>query len=139
MTSTLVQPGSRRAARPLVRAAGHVCPARRAATRSSDRLSRRFKVSTLVMLRRMHDAGGLSRKRFWEAYRAELERILSIPRNSGGNFYLSQSARVSKRFARAIIMTTWEGRSSFTEAFRLLGVRRMESFRGMSESLGMPV
>ena len=47
------------------------------------------------------------------------------------------AARVGKRFARAIVVSTWEGRSSFTEAFRLLGVKKMESFRGLSASLGM--
>jgi len=38
-----------------------------------DRLARRFKVSTLVILRRIHDAGGLSREAFWQAYEEELE------------------------------------------------------------------
>ncbi len=64
-------------------------------------------------------------------------RRRSIPHGSGAKFYLTAAARVSKRFARAIVVSTWEGRSSFTEAFRLLGVKRMETFRGLSESLGM--
>lgn len=102
-----------------------------------DRLARRFKVSTLVILRRIHDAGGLTWEELWEEYERELERIRSIQRGSGGNFYLTQAARVSKRFARALLVSTWEGRSSFSEAFRLLGIKRMETFRGMGESLGV--
>ncbi|MGE0023939.1 MAG: ImmA/IrrE family metallo-endopeptidase [Hyphomicrobium sp.] len=102
-----------------------------------DRLARRFKVSTLVILRRMHDAGGLTWERMWAAYEQEVSRLRARPKGSGGNFYLTQAARVSKRFARALVVSTWEGRSSFTEAFRLLGVKRMETFRGLSESLGM--
>lgn len=103
------------------------------------RLARVFKVSTLVILRRMYDAGGLSQPRMWTEYQAEVARLASMPRGSGGNFYASTAARVSKRFARALIVSTWEGRSGFSEAFRLLGVRKMETFRGLSESLGMAV
>jgi len=103
-----------------------------------NRLARRFKVSTLVILRRMFDVGGLSREQLRVAYARELARLMDIVRSSGGgNFYLTQSARVSKRFARALVVSTWEGRSSFTEAFRLLGVKKMATFRGMSKSLGM--
>ena len=40
-----------------------------------NRLARRFKVSTLVILRRIHDAGGLTQDQFWRAYREELERL----------------------------------------------------------------
>lgn len=103
------------------------------------RLARVFKVSTLVVLRRMHDAGGISRQRMWDEYRAERARLLALKRGTGGDFYLSTAARVSKRFARALIVSTWEGRSTFSEAFRLLGVRKMATFRGLSDSLGMAV
>lgn len=103
------------------------------------RLAGVFKVSTLVILRRMHDAGGLSKQRMWREYQAETARLRAMPRGSGGDFYLSTAARVSKRFARALIVSTWEGRSTFTEAFRLLGVRKMATFRGLGDSLGMAV
>jgi Zn-dependent peptidase ImmA (M78 family) len=36
-----------------------------------DRLARRFKVSTLVILRRIHDVGGLNKDEFWQAYHEE--------------------------------------------------------------------
>jgi Zn-dependent peptidase ImmA (M78 family)/transcriptional regulator with XRE-family HTH domain len=103
------------------------------------RLARIFKVSTLVILRRMHDAGGLGRDRFWREYDAERQRLLALPKGKGGNFYLSTAARVSKRFARALIVSTSEGRSTFTEALRLLGMKNMQSFDGLAESLGMAV
>ena len=101
------------------------------------RLARRFKVSTLVILRRIHDAGGLTREQFWREYRRELERLRAISAGDGGNFYLTLGARASKRFARALVVSTLEGRSSFTEAFRLLGLKKMASFHELGHSLGV--
>lgn len=102
-----------------------------------DRLARRFKVSTLVMLRRIHDAGGLTRAELWSAYGDELDRLREIPRGTGGNFYLTLPARVSKRFARALVVSTLEGRTSFTESFRLLGVKKMKTFQELGDELGV--
>jgi Zn-dependent peptidase ImmA (M78 family) len=101
-----------------------------------SRLAARFKVSSLVILRRLHDAGRLSRDEYSEAYDRALARIRARPRTSGGDFYLTLAARVSKRFARAVVVSTLEGRSSFTDAFRLLGFRKMATFRELAHSLG---
>ncbi len=101
------------------------------------RLAQRFKVSTLVILRRIHDVGGLTLDCMWQEYRQEQERLQAMPRGKGGNFYLTQAARVSKRFARALVVSTLEGRSSFTEAFRLLGFKKMNTFRDLGHSLGV--
>jgi Zn-dependent peptidase ImmA (M78 family) len=101
------------------------------------RLAHRYKVSSLVVLRRICDAGGITRDQLWQAYNKEQERLRAIPRGSGGNFYLTQAARVSKRFARALVVSTLEGRSSFTEAFRLLGFKKMATFRDLGHSLGV--
>lgn len=102
-----------------------------------DRLARRFKVSTLVILRRIHDAGGLTADQFWREYRRELERLRAMPSGDGGNFYLTLGARASKRFARALVVRTLEGQSSFTEAFRLLGLKKMATFQELGHSLGV--
>lgn len=101
------------------------------------RLARFFKVSTLVILRRIHDAGGLTREQLWAEYEAELARLRQIDRPSGGDFYLTTAARVGKRFARAVVSTALEGRSSFTEAFRLLGFKKMSTFHELGVSLGV--
>lgn len=102
-----------------------------------ERLARRFKVSTLVILRRIHDAGGLSRQQMWDAYAAELDRLRATTKSSGGDFYLTLGARAGKTFARALVVSTLEGRTSFTEAFRLLGFKRMATFRELGQSLGV--
>ena len=102
-----------------------------------NRLARRFKVSTLVVLRRVHDAGQITRNAFWAAYDAELERLRALPKGSGGDFYLTLGVRVSKRFARAAVTSTLEGRTSFTETFRMLGLKKMATFNELGRSLGM--
>ncbi len=73
----------------------------------------------------------------WEAYDAEVQNVCRrFPEGSGGDFYLTLSARVSKRFARALVISTLEGRSSFTEAFRLLGFKKMATFRELGAKPG---
>lgn len=104
---------------------------------SLDRLARRFKVSTLVILRRIHDAGGLTREEFWREYEKELKRLLAISKKSGGNFYLTQAARVSKRFARALVISTLEGQTLHRDAFRMLGFAKLETFKKLGRSLGV--
>lgn len=103
-----------------------------------DRLARQFKVSTLVILRRIRDAGFLTSEDYREAYGRELERLReTVGSGSGGNFYLTLGARVSKRFAKAIVVQTLWGQSSYTDAFRLLGVGGVESLQKLGRSVGV--
>lgn len=103
-----------------------------------NRLARRFKVSTLVILRRIYDAGGITLDKFQQVYRMELARLISIvAKGGGGNFYLTQAARVSKRFARALIANTLEGQTLHRDAFRMLGFSKLATFRELGQSLGV--
>lgn len=104
-----------------------------------DRLARRFKVSTLVILRRAHDAEWLSRDEFREAYAREVQRLRRLSKGGGGDFYLTQSARAGKRFVRAIIASTLEGHTLYRDAFQLLGVKKEHTFIQWAKSLGVPV
>jgi Zn-dependent peptidase ImmA (M78 family)/transcriptional regulator with XRE-family HTH domain len=104
-----------------------------------DRLTRRFKVSTLVVLRRMRDAGTLRGDAYWIAYEEEVRRLRELPKGSGGDFYLTLGARVSKRFARALVVSTLEGQTLYRDAFRMLGIKRDATFRELGAQLGYPV
>lgn len=104
-----------------------------------SRLARRFKVSTLVILRRIFDAGGLSRARFREAYEAELERLAQRPTASGGDFYLTEAVRVSRRFASSLVESTLEGRTLYRDAFRMLGISKIETFNELARSLNFAI
>jgi len=102
-----------------------------------ERLARFFKVSTLVVLRRIHDLGGLTAEQMWQEYERELKRLREIPRISGGNFYLTLPVRVSKQFARAIVISTLEGHTLYRDAFRMLGFSKPSTFRELGHSLGV--
>jgi len=102
-----------------------------------DRLARRFKVSTLVVLRRIHDLGAMSRASLWQEYERELARLNAITKGGGGNFYLTQAARVSKRFARALVVSTLEGQTLYRDAYRMLGVSKQATFDALGQSLGV--
>lgn len=106
-----------------------------------NRLARIFKVSTLVVLRRVYDAGHISQSAYWAAYDEEVNRLREIAAaaSPGGNFYNTTAARVGRRFARAIISSALEGRASFTEAFRLLGFKRMATFSDLGRAVGVDV
>lgn len=104
-----------------------------------QRLARLFKVSTLVALRRLFDAGFINQAVLWQHYREELDRLRSLERSQscGGDFYNSLGARTSKRFARAIVSSTLEGLTSFPDAFRMLGVRKTATFYEAARELGV--
>ena len=99
-----------------------------------NRLARHFKVSTLVILRRIHDTGGLRREAFQAAYSAELARLRGIP-SRGGRYPRNVMSRAGRRFARALVVSTLEGRTSFTESYRLLDIKKLSVFKEVAQSL----
>jgi Zn-dependent peptidase ImmA (M78 family) len=104
------------------------------------RLARTFKVSTLVILRRLHEAEHIGREAFWSAYQREVERLKEAhvaAAGDGGNFYATQSVRVSRRFASALVVSALEGTTLYREAMRLVGVRKLESFQRLGRHLGV--
>ncbi len=102
-------------------------------------LSKRFKVSSFVVLRRLKDSGALSDTRFWALYREEAARIEAIlsKKGTGGNYYPTQVLRVGKSFAEALISETLEGRVTYTHAFRLLGVSKLSTLKKLGRELGV--
>ncbi len=105
---------------------------------TKSRLARRFKVSTLVILRRLRDVGFLNNGRFFTCFNEEVEHIAELQKkNGGGNFYLSQSARASKRFARALAENTLEGQTLYRDAMKMLGISKISTFHNLARRLGL--
>lgn len=104
-----------------------------------QRLARSFKVSTLVVLRRLFDAGFIDEEGLWDSFHEELARIRAIDRVAlgGGDFYRTLGARTGKRFARAVLSSALEGQTLFRDAFRMLGVRKTSTFYEAARELGV--
>lgn len=101
------------------------------------RLSRAFKVSRPVILIRARDAGFLSTSRFEALYASERSSTSTGETTSGGDFYRTQGSRLGKRFARAVVTSALEGRTTYTEAFQLLGLKKIETFNQLARTLGV--
>ncbi|MBX7229627.1 MAG: ImmA/IrrE family metallo-endopeptidase [Burkholderiaceae bacterium] len=104
-----------------------------------QRLAREFKVSSLVVLRRLFDAGFIDQNVLWKQYRQERASCQAQQKTGagGGDFYRTLGVRTSKRFARAIISSTLEGQTLFQDAFRMLGVRKTATFFEAARELGV--
>jgi Zn-dependent peptidase ImmA (M78 family)/transcriptional regulator with XRE-family HTH domain len=105
------------------------------------RLTRRYKVSSLVILRRLLDAGWLDRAAFDETWAAERARLRALAERGGGggDFYRTTLSRVSRRFARALVESTLEGQTLYRDAFRMLGVAKTETFNHIGQEVGVLV
>ena len=103
------------------------------------RLARQFKVSTLVVLRRLLDVGALGRPEFDRAWASERARLreLAVAGAGGGDFYRTTLSRVSRRFARALVESTLEGQTLYRDAFRMLGVSKTETFNKIGRKAGV--
>lgn len=102
-------------------------------------LRRKYKVSALVILRRLLDVEYLSRPAFDSAWADELARLRAADVRSaegGGDFYRTTASRVGRRFAKAVISSTLEGQTLFRDAHRMLGIAKTETFNEFGRVIG---
>ncbi len=87
-------------------------------------LARYFKVSPIVIGRRAKDLGLVTPEAFFQFYHAYREEIADAMRRKapGGDFYRTQTARIGRRFGRAVASAAESGLLSWQEAFRLTGL-----------------
>lgn len=104
-----------------------------------SRLARQFKVSTLVVLRRLLDAGQLGRADFEVAWGKENSRLKELKgrQSGGGDFYKTTPSRVSRRLAKAIVISTLEGQTLYRDAFRMLGISKTKTFNNLGREVGV--
>ena len=63
-------------------------------------------------------------------------RSLAQRGGGGGDFYRTTLSRVSRRFARALVVSTLEGQTLYRDAYRMLGVSRTETFNRLGREAG---
>jgi Zn-dependent peptidase ImmA (M78 family)/transcriptional regulator with XRE-family HTH domain len=116
-------------------------PASRIDSATVTSLVRRFKVSSLVILRRLFDIRALQWDEFRALYVAEEARFRAADaaRQPGGDFYRTQQTRSSRRLAAALIEDALEGRTPRRDAMRMLGIRTIATFNEMARRLGIAV
>ncbi len=103
-------------------------------------LVRRYRVSSIVILRRALELNRISRFEFQEQYERELEEIKkhkSRQTGSGGDFYSTLKVRLGSRFLNAVISATFEGRLLFRDAARLANVKRVKTLYYIADNLGV--
>lgn len=105
-----------------------------------ERLAQKYRVSTLVVLKRIFDARFLDWDSYQEHYEAEHQRIMDIlsarkDKGRGGNYYYTQPLRLSRQFARAVIASAFEGTTTYRDAYRLLGTKKHSTFEGLAAEL----
>ena len=108
-----------------------------------ERLRKNFKVSGLVILCRLFDAGKLTRTNFDAAWNKELnlirQKMAEKKAGSGGSFYNNMGSRMSKPFIRALVGSTLEGKTLYRDAFRMLGINNATTLKKMGRDLGMSI
>ena len=115
------------------------------AKQSSDphqQIAKSFKVSTVVAARRALDSELITREAFFEYYyenRAKSWRgAQQGDQSRGGNFWNNQLWRVGTRFGSAVSGAVMEGRVSYTDAYRLTGLKG-DTFSNMPAKMGFPL
>lgn len=113
-----------------------------ATTQELDRLACFYRVSTLVVLKRLFDANYFGWDEYRGRYEAERARVMQIlaqkqSPDGGGNYYYTQPIRLSRQFARAVIADTFEGGTAYRDAYRLLGTAKPQTFENLAAELGV--
>ncbi len=99
------------------------------------RLAHYYKVSTLVILRRLYDMDIIEHNAFSEQYRSELSRLRPRQSSGGGNFHTTLKTRVGRRFSEALVSSTLSGQTLFTDAFYYLGIQKTSTLDEFADSL----
>lgn len=105
--------------------------------RNIDRLSRHYRVSSLVVLRQALELDKVSPVTYWRTFQEQRDAFSERPtkdKKKGGNFYSTLPFRNSKRLTRSVVQAVQEGTLSHRDAATLLGVR-LPTFRELSDRM----
>lgn len=100
-----------------------------------EALRRHYRVSELVIIRRLYDAGEIPAAEFKRWYEERIDAYRHQPKSSGGDFYKNQPNKIGRRFASALIASTLEGKTLFRDAMSLLDMKKTATFQEFARTL----
>lgn len=100
-----------------------------------EALRRHYRVSELVIIRRLYDAGEIPEAEFKRWYEERIDAYRHQPKSSGGDFYKNQPNKIGRKFASALIASTLEGKSLFRDAMSLLDMKKTATFEEFARTL----
>lgn len=104
-----------------------------------DKLARKFKVSTLLIMLRIRELGYYkgADSQFWQEFKAEKEHIMSKLGNKsgGGNYYNTTPIRNSKRLCKALTAYTLADKTLYRDAMKLLNIRKPQTLMTLMNKL----
>ena len=88
-----------------------------------DVLARIFKVSSIVIARRLLDLDKITKTEFHEFYRDHIEQDYQVQRGSGGNYYNTVPYKLSNRFIDVITKAVNRNDILYRDAFKITGLK----------------
>lgn len=104
-----------------------------------DGLRKHYRVSELVIIRRLHDAGMISGPQFQKWYAERLASYAREERSAGGDYYRNQPNKIGRRFAQALVAHTLEGKTLIRDALALMDMKKPGTFMEFARTLKFSV
>lgn len=92
-------------------------------TTDYQELARHFKVSQIVIARRMLDLGLIDKPSFFDFYNEYMQTEFPAKKGGGGDFYNTAPYRISSRFFSLVNNAVQSNRLLYSDAFRLTGLK----------------
>lgn len=102
-----------------------------------ENIAGKFKCGKVIIARRALDCDFISRDMYLEVVKEAEEKYFKNrnKKRSGGDYYNVLAAKYDKNFLRSLYYSVKEGRTSYTEAFRLTGTS-LKTFEKLMEKAG---
>lgn len=90
-----------------------------------EKLSSFYKVSTVVIARRLFDLEIIEKDAYWNYYQLQASRWNKnkITQKSSGNYYLTLPVNNGKTFTKAVLYSVFSNKTLFRDGARLLGMK----------------
>jgi len=102
-------------------------------TKDYEELARHFKVSQIVIARRLYDLNLINRDDFIKFLQKNQEKEYNKPLSKGGNFYETAKPRLSQRFLSLLKSAIYNNIISYRDALLVTGLKASQFFKLIGE------